>query len=167
MSTPKGLGALPSRNADDAPSFRSDEPEELDDYLAEIEALASTYTVPDAHKVHAAIRYADASAKRLWKSSDGYNEVADKCDWAIFKKDLTDSFYQSSKKSKYSMRDLEDLVHKWKKRSMDSERRLEEYHRAFTPVAKALEKCSVISEKEMQCWFWKGIHRSARKEIES
>ncbi len=50
--------------------------------------------------------------KQLWKSSNGYNEDADKCNWTSFKKDLTDSFYQLSKKSKSSMRDLENLVHK-------------------------------------------------------
>lgn len=165
MSTPQGLGALPSRYGDDAPAFKSNHPEELDDFLLELDALAKTFGVKDNEKVHAAIRYADSSARSLWKEAKGYDDDISKCDWPKFKKELTDGFYPVLRKTKCSLRDLEDIVRRWRRKPLTAER-LETYHLEFTPVVRRLEKKGLVTTAEEQRWFWRGIERSARQRIE-
>ncbi|KAF9016620.1 hypothetical protein BDZ89DRAFT_994402, partial [Hymenopellis radicata] len=144
-----GLGSLPTRRSDDAPRFHSGQADELDDFLREFEALATVHSLTDEEKVHGAVRYADSEAKQLWKSSDGYNEDVTKCDWVLFKKDLTDVFYASARKAnKFTMRSLEDLVRRARRERLTDEEDLETYHREFTPIARGLKKKGTISDNE-------------------
>ncbi|KIY60777.1 hypothetical protein CYLTODRAFT_495525 [Cylindrobasidium torrendii FP15055 ss-10] len=166
ITQPQGYASLPSRRSDDAPQFDSDEPQEIDDFLADIHSLGTLYGLTSGEKVHAAVRYADAKARKLWRAADGYDEDPAKSNWAKFKTDLTDNFYKSSRKSRYSMRDLEDTVRHWKKIQLKSEKRLEKYYQEFIPISAALKKKSILSESEVNRWFWKGIERRVRDRIE-
>ncbi|KAF9021556.1 hypothetical protein BDZ89DRAFT_895180, partial [Hymenopellis radicata] len=138
---------MPGPRSEDAPHFSSDSINELDDFLFEFEELAKTHKVTGGDRVHAALRYADHESKQLWRTADGYDTDVSKCHWDKFKKELTDNFY-ASRKRKYTLRELQDITRKWRRRGFRSEADLDKYHRQFTPVSGALKKKSVISDTE-------------------
>lgn len=157
----RGLGVLPSRRSDDAPCFDSNHPEDLEDFLLEVDTLANTHGLEDEEKVYLAVRYADSRAKRIWKVADGYEEEVSKCDWSKFKKDLTEVLYNSSDKTRY----LENVVRRWKKREMSDKECLGAYNREFIPLLRKFKKKGFINEMEERHWFWKGIERGTRRRI--
>ncbi len=156
---------MPGPRSEDAPHFLSDSINELDDFLFKFEELAKTHKVTGGDCVHAALRYADHESKQLWRTADGYDTDVSKCNWDKFKKELTDNFY-ASRKRKYTLRELQDITRKWRRRGFRSEADLDKYHRQFTPILGALKKKSIVSDTEVKHAFWKGFDRRLQQRLE-
>ncbi|KAK0506773.1 hypothetical protein EDD18DRAFT_1098016 [Armillaria luteobubalina] len=130
-ATPGGIGAMPVPPAKDVPWFSLLDFDDLNKFLEEFEHLTTVHGLSDEEHVHAIFHYADSDAKWLWKTADSYNKTISKCNWATFKKDLT-----------------EELAKKWQHQEMTSEADLDHYHHQFQLIAKALKTKGVISDNK-------------------
>src|ERR1700677_4005519 len=67
---------LPTRRERAAPTFADSEPEELEQYFTDLQALLSRHSITDADQCkRAAIKYVSVTTGRLWKSTAAWADT--------------------------------------------------------------------------------------------
>lgn len=160
-AAPKGLGALPSRHSSGRPKFKSSHPDDVEDFLFEIDSLAVTYQLDPKEKVHAAVRYADSTARKYWKTFDGYDDDVAKCSWARFKTEILEHYNVDVEDNR---KELEDVVTRAAKKTFKTRAQFTQYRLDFDLHANPLIKSSKLPASEADIFFWKGFRAGSFKE---
>jgi hypothetical protein len=111
-------------------------------------------------KARMVVKYVDKEMKQFWKRLDGYGTNYEK-----LKKDILGTYSKTLLDDKPTVNQLNKFIKKSVKAKVEDEEDLDAYFRKFWIIAADLVDAQVISEKQFNEYFWKGIPRNLRYEI--
>ncbi len=135
---------LPACTERSAPSFDETQPEEIERYFSDLEALLATHrVVADDKRKKAAVRYLKAvCTEKLWKTTPAFEDVTKTYD--EFKADIFRLYPGASDDRTYTMQDLDAAVGEHAQVGIFTASDLGEYHRQFLLIT-----CYLISKNRM------------------
>ena len=137
--------------------------EDVKRFLARYNDVTYTYGCTSAQKCDRVIDYCSHKVRRLVESLKSFTIK----DWTQLEADFLKYFDADRKETRYIIRDLTQLTKKWKHRPIKTMTRWKRYERKFMTIAGWLLEKGKINEDEQAAYFWHGICRSLRKDIEN
>ena len=151
---------MPAANASRAPLF-SGKTKDILDFLDDFEQQAKSCGLTDAEKCSVVVRYLDKKTQTLWKNAEGWKDGK----WEEFKTSVLEEYPDADKANRFTLRDLERIVVKQRKKDIDTVSEFFEYHRKFRSVALSLLANKALSNMDRDRYFWEGLHKNARRAI--
>ena len=106
------LSNLPGRSEHLVPSFNDSQPEELEQYFEDLQALLDQYTVVDDQKQkQAALKYLKIWTEKLWKMTDAWLDPTKTYD--KFKTEVFALYPGAIGDRTYTLQDLDTLIGHW------------------------------------------------------
>ena len=136
--------------------------EEVKRFLQRYKDVSSTYNASDQQKCERIIDYCSRKVRRLVESLKSYIDK----DWATLEKDFLNYYDANRHDTRFILHDLKELTSNWKHRIVKSLADWKKYERQFITIAGWLHAQEKISDKEQDAYFWKGINKKLRKQIE-
>ncbi|KAF8274724.1 hypothetical protein EI94DRAFT_1560962, partial [Lactarius quietus] len=127
--------------ANKRPSFAGLPDEPIADFLADFEEQADGYSLTDAQKVEAILKYIPFSLRDFWKTVKGYSTG----DWTTFSEELEKLYPDMDAELRYSRQGLIELVNLSARTRMRDERDVLDYYRCFLTINNPLRVASKIS----------------------
>lgn len=150
---------MPARNSKDAPSFKTENPGDIELFFFDFNEACMTRELTDAEKYKQVIRYIDQKARALWVELKSYDVVGQ---WAAFEKEVIGN-YIADAKNRYSLRDAENIVERTSEFTSTEE--FLQYHRDITQVIRFLERKKKISEEEGTRIYFSGFKGQLREDL--
>lgn len=158
--TPAGMPAWGEKGS--PPKFRGSY-EDVKRFLQRYNEVTSIYNLSHMQKCDKVTDYCSRKVKRLIESLKSYTSK----DWDQLEKDFLKYYDADRQETRYIIRDLTQLTKKWKQRSIKTLTRWKRYERKFMTIAGWLVEKKKINEDEKSAYFWHGINRSLRRDIEN
>ena len=151
---------MPAANAARAPLF-SGKTKDILEFFDDFEQQAESCGLTAAEKWNIVTRYLDRKTQTLWKNASGWRDGK----WDEFKNSVLEEYPDADKANRLTLRDLERIVVKQKKRDIDTITEFFDYHRKFRSVALSLLNSKALSATDRDRYFWEGLHKSTRRVI--
>ena len=158
--TPAGMPAWGEKGS--PPKFRGSY-EDVKRFLQRYNEVTSIYNLSLAQKCDKVTDYCSHKVKRLIESLKSYTNK----DWDQLEKDFLKYYDADRQETRYIIRDLTQLTKKWKQRTIKTLTRWKRYERKFMTIAGWLVEKKKINDDEKSAYFWHGINRSLRRDIEN
>jgi hypothetical protein len=158
--TPAGMPAWGEKGS--PPKFRGSY-EDVKRFLQRYNEVTSIYNLSPAQKCDKVTDYCSRKVKRLIESLKSYTNK----DWDQLEKDFLKYYDADRQETRYIIRDLTQLTKKWKQRPIKTLTRWKRYERKFMTIAGWLVEKKKINDDEKSAYFWHGINRSLRRDIEN
>ncbi|KAI5895576.1 uncharacterized protein SCHCODRAFT_02470380, partial [Schizophyllum commune H4-8] len=138
---------LPPPGTRRAPSFKG-QSSRLKAFLTELDELFTGYSLTEAQKKRAAVRYAKKEPiRRFWESLKEFDDAAS--DWAAFKAALYKEYPDSDKGIGYTVRNLRKYASAYQRdatiHTIDD---INHYYQTFLPASKYLRANNKLSAAE-------------------
>ncbi|GBE89494.1 hypothetical protein SCP_1601560 [Sparassis crispa] len=159
-----GITGLPVLGMKGSPKKFKGSYAEVARFLQHYEWLCAQLNIVTAEdQVENVMQYCARSVRQFMESLSAYVTP----DWNAFKRDVL-TFYDADRdKRQYKVKDLEALVKEsHRKPTIKNLGAWWEYSRNFLTVAGWLVNCGRISEVEQSLYFWKGVPRAFRQDLE-
>lgn len=150
---------MPARNSKDAPSFKTENPADIELFFFDFNEACMVRELPDAEKYKQVIRYIDQKARALWVELKSYGVVGS---WKEFETEVIGN-YIADTKNRYSLRDAENIVERTTEFTSTEE--FLQYHRDITQVIRFLEREKKISEEEGTRIYFSGFKGQLREDL--
>ena len=151
---------MPAANAARAPLF-SGKTKDILEFFDDFEQQAESCGLTAAEKCNIVTRYLDRKTQTLWKNANGWKDG----EWDEFKNSVLEEYPDADKANRLTLRDLERIVVKQKKRDIDTITEFFDYHQKFRSVALSLLDSKALSATDRDRYFWEGLHKSTRRVI--
>lgn len=142
---------MPARNSKDAPSFKTDNPADIELFFFDFNEACTVRELSQTEKYKQVIRYIDQKARALWIELKTYGIDGG---WDAFETEVIGN-YIADTKNRYSLRDAENIVERTSE--FGSTEEFLQYHRDITQVIRFLEKGKKISEEEGTRIYFSGF----------
>jgi hypothetical protein len=150
------LANLPSRNERSAPSFDETQPEELDRYFEELQALFDRYQIGDAaDKKIAAVKYLKITTVSLWKTTIAWTDQT-----KTYEEFVTEIFtlYPGAKGDRtYTLQDMDLTIGQYARAGILTALDLGEYYRRFLLISRYLISKGRLAVQEQSRFFFRGM----------
>src|SRR5882757_8318348 len=156
----RGVAGMPAAPATRAPLF-SGKMKDILDFFDDFEQQAEACGLTTAEKCSVVIRYLDRKTQRLWKNVDGWTDGK----WGDFKTAVLAEYPDADRANRLTIRDLERIVVKQRKKEIDTLADFFDYHRKFRSIAPSLLVSKALSPADRDRYFWEGLHKAARRSI--
>ena len=101
----------------------------------------------------------DRRTQNLWRNAVGWKDEK----WEEFKVAVLDEYPDADKADRLTLRDLERIVVKQRKKDINTIANSFDYHCKFRSVAVSLLTSKALSDRD--CYFWEGLHKDAKHSI--
>src|ERR1700679_63088 len=150
---------LPTRRERAAPTFADSEPEELEQYFTDLQALLSRHSVTDADQCkRAAIKYVSVTTGRLWKSTAAWADTTQS--YADFRSEVFRLYPSTASDETYRVWDLDLAITHSARTGIHTMADLGEYYRRFLAISQYLIGKGRISAIEQSSLFLLGFQQS-------
>src|SRR5271170_2265882 len=137
--------------------------EEVKQFIRHFNQLCKAYGVSDdKDKCERVVDYCSSKVVKLIEALPSYQTN----DWTNLETDLLTYYDADLKDTRYIVRDLLALTRHWKVKQIKTLTKWRKYVRKFTTVAGWLEAKKKISEGDKASYFWHGINKQLRQNIE-
>jgi hypothetical protein len=136
--------AMPAPGTSKAPKTFDGKDTELEDFLDHFESLAEAAKLTSSDHIAQIGRYVTRKQRNLFEVLDGY----DPADWDVFNKALADLYPNAFKARHYTRQSLETFTAKAARTEIADEDELNDYYRAFLPIAQWLVTQNKISTED-------------------
>ena len=150
---------MPARNSKDAPSFKTDNPADIELFFFDFNEACTVRELSQTEKYKQVIRYIDQKARALWIELKTYGIDGG---WDAFETEVIGN-YIADTKNRYSLRDAENIVERTSE--FGSTEEFLQYHRDITQVIRFLEKGKKISEEEGTRIYFSGFKGQLREDL--
>ncbi|KAJ3721793.1 hypothetical protein C8R42DRAFT_642250 [Lentinula raphanica] len=140
MTTP-----LPKRDERSAPKFDPKNEALLPNFFAEFERTAKAAGIDDDARQmkQAVVGYLDAKTLQFWQTLDSFGD--DRKSWEDFKSEVLDYYPGARSQVGATTEELVKIVESFRRKGISTAMDLNEFHREFAVVAKALSDQGVLS----------------------
>ncbi|RDB16218.1 hypothetical protein Hypma_003110 [Hypsizygus marmoreus] len=163
MNSIRSPAMMPSPRAKEAPKTFTGSHEYIKKFLKRYNNLCTTYNVSEAEKCERIVDYCSNKVVRLIEALPSYINQT----WSVLEKDLLRYYDADRKETRYIMRDLMELVNKWKHRPILSLTKWKSYERKFMTIGGWLHAKNKITQEDQAGFFWRGINRTLREKVEN
>ena len=146
---------MPAASASQVPLF-SGKMKDIWDFLDDFEQQAESCGLTDVENCSMVIRYLDKKTQTLWKNAEGWKNGK----WEEFKKSVLKDYPNTNKANRFTLRDLEQIIVKQRKKDIDTVTEFFEYHQRFHSIALSLLANKALSNVDRDQYFWEGLHRN-------
>ncbi|KAF5385194.1 hypothetical protein D9615_001517 [Tricholomella constricta] len=153
---------MPSPRAKDAPEIFKGNYKDIQRFLSRFNNLCKLYNVPDPEKCDRILDYCSYNVTQLIQGLQSYHDQ----DWKALEKKLLWHYDADRRDSENNISNLKRLVNSWSSREITTLTRWKKYEREFVTIGGRLLKDGMIGEEEQACYFWEGIHKDLRQNIE-
>ncbi|KAF9001227.1 hypothetical protein BDZ89DRAFT_900760, partial [Hymenopellis radicata] len=157
---------MPARTNKSAPSF-SGNPKDLEDYLEDVKRVCDEHGKKnDSDFVEYALHYLPADERESWKTLPESRATANHpIVWVDFVKAVMAIYPGSSRKGRYELVDLENLVMDQGRKAPRDLETLGSYTRNFKRIGALLEEENVLSGSELSRLYVKGLGATLRETV--
>ena len=150
------LTDMPGRNERSAPSFNGSQPEELDRYFADLQALLDRHGVNDSAECkQAAVKYLDIQTEKLWKTTAAWSDNTNTFD--EFKAEVLRFYPGVTGDRAHTIQDLDLVIGHYARVGILSGTDLGEYYRRFILITRYLIDKNRMSTQEQSRYFFRGF----------
>jgi hypothetical protein len=147
---------LPARGERSAPTFDDSQPEELERYFADLQALFDRHTVNDENERKlAALKYLKFRTESLWKTTDAWTDQTKTYD--EFKAEVYSLYPGATGDRTYTMQDLDAVIGHYARIGIVTAADLGEYYRKFLLISRYLISKNRLATQEQSRTFFRGL----------
>jgi hypothetical protein len=150
------LANLPARGERAAPTFDDTQPEELERYFSDLQAILDRHQIVDDQQCKlAALKYLKFRTESLWKTTDAWVDQTKTYD--EFKAEVFKLYPGASGDRTYTMQDLDRIVGQYARIGIKTAADLGEYYRQFILISRYLISRNRLSTQEQSRTFLRGF----------
>jgi hypothetical protein len=156
--------SLPVRKGKGVPDTFKGDYRDIDMFLDHFEALCAERNVTgDADKCKGLLRYCLRDVREALEALKSYSDKK----YSDLRKDFIYFYDQERESQRYRLKDLQELVRKWKDKRIEDLETFKKYHLKYQRIGGWLLKHKRLGESEHRRWFWAGLHKRFRKKVEA
>ena len=150
------FATLPGRSERSEPSFDDTQPEELERYFEDLQALLNRYAVVDEQeRKQAALKYLKIRTEQLWKMTEAWGDHTKTYD--DFKSEVFALYPGATGDRTFTLQDLDTLIGHWARIGVITSTDLGEYYRKFLLISRYLIGKRRLSTQEQSRTFLRGL----------
>jgi hypothetical protein len=150
------LADLPAHREESAPSFTSDQPDELVRYFNDLHFLFLCHSVADEQeRKQAACKYTTIRTEQLWKTTEAWSDQAQT--FEDFKAEVLKLYPGTLGDRTHTLQELEWTVERYARIGIQSVAELGEYYRQYLLITRYLIAKDSISTLEQSRGFFRGL----------
>ena len=150
------LANLPGRNERSAPSFDETQPQELDRYFSDLQALLHRYNiVAEDERKQAAVRYLSIQGENLWKTTSAWADPTRT--FEEFKAEVFRLYPRATGDWTYTIQNLDLVIGHYAQNGILNAIDLGEYYRRFILISRYLISKGRLSTQEQSRSFIRGL----------
>lgn len=158
------LANMPSRNERSAPSFDETQPEELDRYFEELQALFDRHNVVDnGDRKLAAVKYLKIRTLSLWKTTSAWADPTKTYD--EFKTEIISLYPGATSDRTYTIQDLDLVIGHYARAGILTGADLGEYYRRFLLISRYLISKNRLAIQEQSRYFFRGMQTQLEAQV--
>jgi hypothetical protein len=155
---------LPMRRERAAPTFADSEPEELEQYFTDLQALLTRHSVANVDQCkRAAVKYVTVTTARLWKSTAAWADTTQS--YADFRAEVFRLYPSAASEHTYRVHDLDLAIGHSARTGIHTVADLGEYNRLFLLISRYLISKGRISAIEQPKLFLMGFQQCLEAQI--
>lgn len=160
----KTVSHLPIKKGKHAPQTFTGRFDKINEFFEELEGICTERGVTDkAEMCKAVTRFC---SRKVVEVIEGLEQYRSK-NYDSLKKELKFIFDCEWEDVRYTTADLYQLIRKWKSHKISDLPTFKKYYKEYQRIAGWLHIRGKINDDDFKLWFWAGLHKTFRKNVEA